>query len=60
MFNRVINENDGSSMVCVSFMDDSTVMVQGTLTTANSTAIGIDLYFFIILLQHVPFILSLA
>jgi hypothetical protein len=39
-FKHVINENDGTSRVCVTFTDDSTVMVQGTLTTANSTAIG--------------------
>ena len=40
-FNQIINENDGTSRVCVIFMDDSTVMVQGILRTANSTAIGI-------------------
>ena len=40
-FSHVINENDGTSRVCVTFMDDSTVMVLATLTTANSTAIGI-------------------
>ena len=40
-FNRVISEHDGSSMVCVIFMDESSVTVEGELTTANSTAIGI-------------------
>ena len=40
-FNQIINENDGTSRVCVIFMDHSTVMVQGILRTANSTAIGI-------------------
>ena len=48
-FNQVINENDGAASVCVTFMDDSAVMVDGILTTANSTAIGIKYYIFITL-----------
>ena len=61
-FSRVINENDGTASVCVTFMEDRTVMVQGMLTTANSTAIGIEycICILITLSRYVFYFLSLS
>ena len=40
VFNRLVNENDGSAMVCVEFIADTAITVESTLTTMSYTAIG--------------------